>query len=147
MSNPPPPHLPPPDASLAGLVNQPANFGLRLVAYIIDSVVTGIIFIFGLLMLGSLFPVSGILISIVLPFWYWIELEGVSGQTLGKRAMNIRVVRKGTQYSIGRGAALGRTFGKSISGLPFSIGYLWMLWDVDQQTWHDKMVNSQVVMA
>ena len=108
MSNPPPPpHLPPPDASLAGLVNQPANFGLRLVAYIIDSVVTGIIFIFAALVIGSSFPVFGYLMAFVLPFWYWIELEGVSGQTLGKRAMNIRVVRKGTQYSIGRGGSVG----------------------------------------
>ena len=141
------PTLPPPDASSAGLVNQPADFGLRLVAFIIDLVVINIISTLLALVVGSFFPVLATLVEIVLLLWYWIELEGVSGQTLGKRAMKIRVVRKGTLEPIGRGAALGRTFGKSISGLAFSIGYLWMLWDDDKQTWHDKMVNSQVVMA
>jgi len=27
------------------------------------------------------------------------------------------------------------------------IGYLWMLWDDEKQTWHDKVVGSVVVPA
>ncbi|MFM8387932.1 MAG: RDD family protein, partial [Actinomycetota bacterium] len=26
----------------------------------------------------------------------------------------------------------------------FLLGYLWMLWDSEKQTWHDKMVSSVV---
>jgi uncharacterized RDD family membrane protein YckC len=25
------------------------------------------------------------------------------------------------------------------------LGYLWMLWDKERQTWHDKFANSVVV--
>jgi len=32
-----------------------------------------------------------------------------------------------------------------ISGQIFYLGYLWMLWDDKQQTWHDKVVGSIVV--
>ena len=84
---------------------------------------------------------------LALLLWYWIEIEGVSGQTLGKKGVKIRVVRKGTLEPIGRRLALGRFVGKYISAFVFLIGYLWMLWADDQQTWHDKMVNSEVVMA
>ncbi len=34
-----------------------------------------------------------------------------------------------------------------MSNQVFSLGYLWMLWDDDKQTWHDKMVRSIVVKA
>jgi len=27
------------------------------------------------------------------------------------------------------------------------LGYFWMLWDDDNQTWHDKVVRSRVVRA
>jgi uncharacterized RDD family membrane protein YckC len=27
----------------------------------------------------------------------------------------------------------------------FYLGYLWMLWDPQQQTWHDKLVGTTVV--
>jgi uncharacterized RDD family membrane protein YckC len=26
------------------------------------------------------------------------------------------------------------------------LGYLWMLWDDKNQTWHDKVVNSVVIV-
>jgi uncharacterized RDD family membrane protein YckC len=32
-----------------------------------------------------------------------------------------------------------------VSGYVCLLGYLWMLWDDKKQTWHDKMVGSNVV--
>jgi uncharacterized RDD family membrane protein YckC len=29
-----------------------------------------------------------------------------------------------------------------VSGLVIAIGYLWMIWDVRKQTWHDKAVSA-----
>jgi len=29
-----------------------------------------------------------------------------------------------------------------VSGAVIAIGYLWMLWDRDRQTWHDKAAGS-----
>jgi uncharacterized RDD family membrane protein YckC len=37
--------------------------------------------------------------------------------------------------------------GSLVSGWVFYLGYLWMLWDSEKQTWHDKMVSSVVIRA
>jgi uncharacterized RDD family membrane protein YckC len=36
---------------------------------------------------------------------------------------------------------------KIVSGIPFDLGYFWMLWDKEKQTWHDKVANDVVVPA
>jgi uncharacterized RDD family membrane protein YckC len=69
------------------------------------------------------------------------------GQTPGMKATGIRVVDAQTSAPIGTGRAVGRYFASILSGIPCYLGYLWMLWDADKQTWHDKMVNSVVVRA
>lgn len=38
-------------------------------------------------------------------------------------------------------------FIKQISGICFGLGYLWMLFDQDNQTWHDKILNTVVVQS
>jgi uncharacterized RDD family membrane protein YckC len=38
------------------------------------------------------------------------------------------------------------TIGKFISELIFSLGYLWLLWDQDRQTWHDKVVGTLIMV-
>ena len=72
-------------------------------------------------------------------------MEGRTGQTVGKRALGVRVLDARTGTPIGVGRAIGRHFGKIISAIPCGLGYLWMLWDPNKQTWHDKMVGSYVV--
>jgi len=47
--------------------------------------------------------------------------------------------------SIGYGRAFIRWIGRLISSLILYLGYLWMLWDKENQTWHDKMANDVVV--
>jgi uncharacterized RDD family membrane protein YckC len=71
---------------------------------------------------------------------------GKTGQTMGRKIVGVRVVDKFTEQPIGFGRALGRTlFAHLISSAFFSLGYLWMLWDAEKQTWHDKVVGSVVV--
>jgi len=84
-------------------------------------------------------------IAIIAGIIYYAKLEGGSGQTVGKRALGIRVVDARTGGPIGTGRGVGRYFARIISALVCLLGYLWMLWDADKQTWHDKMVNSVVV--
>jgi uncharacterized RDD family membrane protein YckC len=92
--------------------------------------------IFGLLVLAAA-------VGIVL---YYSLLEGgPSGQTVGKRVLGIRVVDKLTGGPIGRGRGVGRYFARLLSGLACFVGYLWMLWNPDSQTWHDIIVDSYVV--
>ena len=77
---------------------------------------------------------------------YYIYLEGSpSGQTVGKRVLNIRVIDFQTGGSIGYGKALLRYVGRILSAIPCLLGYFWMLWDKEKQTWHDKIAGSVVV--
>lgn len=78
---------------------------------------------------------------------YYASLEGgVTGQTLGKRICNIRVVDATTgQPGIGPGRGVGRYFARWLSAIPLGLGYFWMLWDQRKQTWHDKLVTTLVV--
>lgn len=89
------------------------------------------------------------LVAMVGALVYYAKLEGgPSGQTIGKKAMGIRVADATTGGPIGSGRALGRYLFKTfISGNVCALGYLWMLWDGRKQTWHDKVVTSVVVRA
>lgn len=70
----------------------------------------------------------------------------------GKRAVGIRVVRDGTRENPGYGKALARVFVPVGLGLVPLVGslltlidILWMIWDDDKQTWHDKAAGTVVV--
>jgi uncharacterized RDD family membrane protein YckC len=77
---------------------------------------------------------------------YFAKLEGgPRGQTVGKRALGIRVVDKYTGGPIGIGRGVGRYFARILSALACYLGYLWMLWDPEKQCWQDKLVNDYVV--
>jgi uncharacterized RDD family membrane protein YckC len=82
--------------------------------------------------------------AVVASVLYFGILDG-NGQTLGKRALSIRVVDKTTGGAIGTGRGIGRYFAHILSALVCYLGYLWMLWDPERQCWHDKIVNDYVV--
>ena len=85
-------------------------------------------------------------VSLVVAVIYYSMLEGgPGGQTLGKCAVGIRVIDFATGGPIGYGRGLIRHLGRIVSGLVILLGYLWMLWDREQQTWHDKMTGAVVV--
>lgn len=61
--------------------------------------------------------------------------------------MGIKVVNKDSFKVPGFGSGILRqVIGRSISGFIF-IGFLWMLWDKDKQTLHDKISNTIVIRA
>jgi len=80
---------------------------------------------------------------------YYSYFEGSTGQTIGKRALGIRVVDAGAGDGrpIGFGRAAIRYLMSLVSGFALLLGYLWMLWDRERQTWHDKVSNAYVVPA
>jgi len=67
------------------------------------------------------------------------------GRRLGKMATKIKVIDIDTGDPIGLGRGVGRYFGKLVSLMGIFLGYLWMIWDPKNQTWHDKMIRSVVV--
>jgi uncharacterized RDD family membrane protein YckC len=71
---------------------------------------------------------------------------GRTGRTWGRSVRNLRVVDDQTGEPIGFARAVGRTlFANFISNILF-LGYLWMLWDPDKCTWHDKVAHTIVVV-
>ncbi len=88
----------------------------------------------------------GYTLSLVLAFAYYGYLEGsAAGQTIGKKVLGIRVVDFRSGEPIGFGRGLIRYVGKIISSIPLALGFLWMLWDREKQTWHDKIATTVVV--
>jgi uncharacterized RDD family membrane protein YckC len=150
---PPAPGTPPPPAQPAWTPQGPsgprASFGRRLVAYLLDTliVIAGVVII-SLISeplpdaLGALLVVIAILLSVA----YYPFFEGrPRGQTPGKMALGIRVIDFTTGGPIGYGRAVIRYLGRIVSAIPCYLGYLWMLWDKEKQTWYDKMSTSVVV--
>ena len=71
---------------------------------------------------------------------------GKTGQTWGRKIVGVKVVDMASGQPLGFGKALGRCLVEGlISGSICNLGYLWMLWDTNKQTWHDKIVSSVVV--
>ena len=166
--------LPPPDPATR-VAWQYAGFWVRLLSRIGDSVVAmvyaspvvvGGIFLVALgvqncdttqdsitctseqiewvpIVLGGLALLVGLVIALVIPI-RWIAKYG--GGPVARR-LRVRVVCRRTAEPIGTGRAIGRTLGSFVSGWVFYLGYLWMLWDSEKQTWHDKMVSSVVIRA
>jgi len=81
-------------------------------------------------------------------FLYRPVLEGrPEGQTFGKRAMGIRVVRQSNGAPLGYGLAIGRNVARLVDGFIFGLGALWAIWDPRHQTWHDKIAGTLVVRS
>jgi uncharacterized RDD family membrane protein YckC len=120
-----------------------ASFFQRLVAFLIDGILLGFITAVLETMLGRQ---VGWLFSLAFGIGYFGYLEGsASGQTIGKRVLNIRVVDLRSGGPIGFSRAVLRYFARILSTIPIFLGYFWMLWDAEKQTWHDKIARSVVV--
>jgi len=78
-------------------------------------------------------------------FTYFWSSAG-KGQTLGSRALNIRVVKTDGSYLDYFGAFL-RYIGFVISCVVFAIGVIWAAFDGQKQGWHDKIAGTYVVNA
>jgi uncharacterized RDD family membrane protein YckC len=120
-----------------------ASFGLRLGAWLIDAILLGVVNTVLRAIVG-VYP--GFLLSLAVNFGYYGFFEGgPAGQTVGKLALGIRTVRKDDFGPLGWSTALYRNLCRILSGLACLLGYLWMLWDPEKMTWHDKLSNTIVV--
>jgi uncharacterized RDD family membrane protein YckC len=133
-----PPYQPRPD----GPSGPRASFGRRLVAWIVDSLIVWV----AIVILARLLGTTGNVLGLALGLAYYTYFEGgATGQTLGKRALGIRVYDFRVGGPIGYGRGLLRYFGKILSAIPCFLGFFWMLWDREKQTWADKIATTVVV--
>lgn len=88
-------------------------------------------------------------LSFMVPILYQVGFEGGRlGQTIGKWAMNIRVVEAPTAGRVAPSKAFIRSLVRSfVSGAVLWLGYLWMLWDDQNRTWHDMAADTRVVVT
>ncbi len=123
-----------------------AGFGKRLLAVILDGIILSIPAV-GLGFALSFGRSGGSGSNLLLAIVYEALLIALwNGQTIGKLAMGIRVVTaNGAPVPVGM--AFARAGMKIVSGAALGLGYLWMLWDPDKQTWHDKVAKTYVVKA
>jgi len=73
---------------------------------------------------------------------YWIGSRG--GSPLRVR-LGVLVLDQNDGSFIGTRRAVYRGLMGYVSQLALLLGYLWMLWDPQRQTWHDKVAQSVVV--
>jgi len=80
-------------------------------------------------------------------FWYFGWRQGVTGSTVGKRILHIKLVGQFDGQPIGGGRGLGRFTLRWLLGAAsvWFISALWPLWDRKGQTWEDMAVKSIVV--
>jgi uncharacterized RDD family membrane protein YckC len=131
-----------------------AGFWIRVFAFLIDAVATGILV--GIFTAGQPLPQAGpnwlyeyrwqSLMETFIGFAYfticWSSVTG--GQTLGMRVLNLRVIGvDGHPISIPRAAL--RWVGMLISAAVVLLGLLWVAFDQRKQGWHDKIANTFVV--
>jgi uncharacterized RDD family membrane protein YckC len=137
-----------------------ASWGRRAAAFLVDTLLTWVVIVaaFGLAFavmavnedLGASLFIPAVLLAIVGPFVYYTWLTGKTGQTIGKRALGIRVRHQTEDRNISYGAAFGRyaiTIPFGFFWIPLLIDYLFPLWDKQNQTLHDKVASSIVVRA
>lgn len=90
-----------------------------------------------------------IAISLVLAYVYHVEMMFKTGQTFGKKMMNLRIVPLDPTRSLDRPAAAKRFLVQQLSGFFPGLSYLdglWQLWDKPwQQCLHDKFAGTVVV--
>jgi uncharacterized RDD family membrane protein YckC len=98
---------------------------------------------------GILYAIDPILsntIGTLIGILYYTILEGgPGGQTVGKMALGIRVYDLKHGGPIGYGRGFIRYITRILSAIPFFLGYFWMIWDKEKQTWQDKFAGSVVV--
>jgi uncharacterized RDD family membrane protein YckC len=137
-----------------------ASWGRRAAAFLLDTLLTWavVVAVFGLAFgmsalnedVGALLFIAAILLVVVGPFFYYTWLTGKTGQTIGKRALGIRVRHQTQDRTISYGAAFGRyaiTIPFGFFWIPLLVDYLFPLWDKQNQTLHDKVASSIVVRA
>ncbi len=126
-----------------------AGFWQRFFALLIDvillGVLTAIISFILRIILGADTNVISTVIQLVMSIAYWVFYQEKYGQTLGKKALGIKVVDASGKTPSAMTFFLREIIGKFISGIVLGLGYFWMLWDARKQTWHDKIASTYVI--
>ena len=142
----------------ANVVNQEvgrlASPGKRLGAYFLDLLVplVALILIFVVAGAGAATEteagagLGGLFASLLLiAYIIWALILFARGTTPGKKLLGMRVVKEDGSDASFFTMLIREWIGKAISGMILSLGFLWILFDQDNQGWHDKLMSTYVV--
>jgi uncharacterized RDD family membrane protein YckC len=91
--------------------------------------------------LGALLPT---LVGIGLVIGYFLFFLTLTGQTIGKRLVGVRVIStRGGHLTVWQSSL--RVIGYFVSLLPLYVGFLAALLDVQRRAWHDRIAGTLVV--
>lgn len=99
---------------------------------------------------GSYGSISLIVLSLIisiafLAYVVWAFFLFSEGTTPGKTILGLRVVKEDGANAGFLTMLIRETVGRLISSLVIFLGFLWILIDKDNQTWHDKLMRTYVV--
>ncbi len=131
-----------------------ASPGKRLGAYFLDLLVPvlALFLIFIVAGLGAATQTEagtglGILLGVGLFIAYviWALVLFSRGTTPGKKLLGMRVIKEDGRPAGFLTMLIREWIGKWISGLILGLGFLWILFDRDNQGWHDKLMRTYVI--
>ncbi|MFI5910182.1 RDD family protein [Dactylosporangium sp. NPDC051541] len=129
-----------------------ATWPIRVGAYLVDVVPAAILGGIGYALggptaddptIGPLYYVFALLALAYTIYNRWYL--GGQGQSLGKKALGIRLVKEQTGQPLGFGGAFVRDIAHIVDAIICYIGFLFPLWDAKRQTLADKITGSLVV--
>ncbi len=92
---------------------------------------------------GHHLPLQLYLLLAPVAFFTWFWMHG--GQTLGMRAWRLKLLsRDGNPPSLRQ--SLVRCAAALLSMLALGLGYLWILFDPDRLSWHDRLSGTRLVL-
>lgn len=139
---------------IAPEIGRLASPGKRLGAYFLDWLIPIVALFLIFLVGGGIAAIgdgkgggAGLVLGILLFIAYivWSLVLFARGTTPGKKLLGMRVIREDGSNPGFFIMLVREWIGKAISGMILSLGYLWILFDQDNQGWHDKLVSTYVV--
>jgi uncharacterized RDD family membrane protein YckC len=135
-------------APQGGYVSQAGNYSswlYRVGAYLIDVVPVWILIGIGVASHNSavyfIFVLAGIAVT---AYNRWYQ-AGKTGQSWGKRALNMSLIGEQTGQPIGPGKAFLRDICHIVDSVICYVGFLFPLWDAKRQTLADKIMQTVVI--
>jgi uncharacterized RDD family membrane protein YckC len=129
----------------------PAGMGSRFGALVLDFIILVVAYIIVGLIFAAVGAPSALisLVQLVIAFGYFGYTIGVQQQSVGMRALNIKVVDAATGGAIGLGRGLLRYLVQALTGALCLVGYFSPFFDGTKryQGWHDKAASDFVVNA
>jgi uncharacterized RDD family membrane protein YckC len=124
-----------------------AGFWRRFAGLFIDGILLAVVgSVIAAVLPGGREGALASILQLVLGIGYQVYFFTSTGQTLGMKVMGTKIVDGNGGLPTMSSAAI-RYIGSLVSGAILLIGFLWMLWDANKQTLHDKMAGTYIVKA